>query len=290
MNPDRIYRQYRDDALSKQVAAAEYSTFVAMPFCEMFSYRSRTILADVIQAAAKRANSKSLAHRKFSQPFRVDDHAGGARVITEEITVQILESHIFIADLSFENAGVLLETGIAFGLKPNPQIILITQGRLADLHFDIRNNNVISYNAKDSVDAIADAMIAAGNSFERDADLYINSITKTLAPDAIACLNHYGQLQQKSAANSLYCGIAEICFPGDSRANARFDLAVMQLLQSRLLWTDWKVKALPNGDAFGMHATDLGWAVIFQKWPELQKPSTAKAVRTSRRSSFVRKK
>ena len=48
-------------------------------------------------------------------------------MITEEIVVRILESHLFIADLTFENPGVVLETGIAMGLKSNRQVILITQ-------------------------------------------------------------------------------------------------------------------------------------------------------------------
>lgn len=39
MNPDRVYRQYRDDALADQAAADRYSTFVAMPFDESFRYR-----------------------------------------------------------------------------------------------------------------------------------------------------------------------------------------------------------------------------------------------------------
>jgi hypothetical protein len=272
MNPDRIYRQYRDAALAKQITASEYSTFVAMPFGDTFSYHSRAVLSDVIQTAAERANLKTTADRKFSQPTRVDDHAGTARVITEEITVQILESHLFIADLTFENAGVLLETGIALGLKPNPQIILITQGKLADLHFDIRNNTVISYNGKDAIDAIAEAMIAAGRSFERDADLYIISISQTLAPDAIACLKYYAEIQRQNIANALHSEVAPNLFPNDSRAQSRFELGTIQLLQARLIWTDWKVKALAGKDAFGMHATDLGWAVISYMWADLRKP------------------
>lgn len=44
MNPERIYRQYRDDALAHQLTADKYSTFVAMPFSEHFSYHSQTNL------------------------------------------------------------------------------------------------------------------------------------------------------------------------------------------------------------------------------------------------------
>jgi hypothetical protein len=30
VNPERIFREYRDDALAKQITAKEYSTFVAI--------------------------------------------------------------------------------------------------------------------------------------------------------------------------------------------------------------------------------------------------------------------
>ena len=273
MNRDRIYRQYRDDALAKQITASEYTTFVAMPFDERFSYRSRDIYTDAIQAAIKQANQRCVTPRKFAVAKRVDDHPGTARVITEEIIVQILESHMFIADLSYENAGVLLEVGIALGLKANAQIILITQGKLSDLHFDIRNNNVISYNPKDSVDSIAAAFIAAASAFESDKDKYISSITRALTPDAIACLKHYGQIQQgTNSAPSLHTAIASQIFP-DGRENKRFDAGTRDLLHAKLIWTDWKVQAIHGQDAFGMHATDLGWAVINCLW-KLTRPCT----------------
>jgi hypothetical protein len=60
MNPERIYRQYRDEALAKQITALEYSTFVAMPFADRYSYHSAEIYRDVIQAAAERSNQKKL--------------------------------------------------------------------------------------------------------------------------------------------------------------------------------------------------------------------------------------
>src|SRR5262249_30716399 len=122
MNPDRIYQQHRDDALEKQITATEYSTFVAMPFADRFSYKSKEIYTKIIQAAAKRANKLGSAKRRFAKPFRIDDVPGTAGVITEGIIVQILESHLFIGDLTFENTGVLLEAGVALGLKPNMQI------------------------------------------------------------------------------------------------------------------------------------------------------------------------
>jgi hypothetical protein len=141
--------------------------FVAMPYKDQFSYRSNEIYNRVIKAAAVHANSLKQALRKFADPKRADAGAGTALVITESILTDILYSHVFIADLTFENAGVLLETGIAMGLKPNPQIIFITQGDFSDLHFDIRNNNVISYNESDAVPKIAQAMIAAVKSLRQ---------------------------------------------------------------------------------------------------------------------------
>lgn len=53
MNPERIYRQYRDDALACQITADKYFTFVAMPLNERFSYRPLQIYNEVILAAAE---------------------------------------------------------------------------------------------------------------------------------------------------------------------------------------------------------------------------------------------
>jgi hypothetical protein len=268
MNPDRIYSQYRDDALAKQATAAEYNTFVAMPFGDRFSYRSREIYTEVIQAAASKANELNQAARRFAVPKRIDDSAGTAVVITESIVTEILFSHLFIGDLTFANAGVLLEVGIAMGLKPNPQIILITQGDLRDLHFDIRNNNVISYNPVDAIAKIAQAMIEGAKSFEANADCLIQTVTRSLTPDAVTMLRLYGILQMKNRAQSLHLGVANIMFPNDNRGPERFEQASRELLQKGLIYTEYKVKAAPGADMFGMHATELGWVLIRRMWPE----------------------
>ena len=83
MNPDRIYRQYRDEALAKQVTADEYSIFVAMPFGERYSYRSGEVFDNVICAAARRATEMGKACHPFAVPTRVDKMAGVAANITE---------------------------------------------------------------------------------------------------------------------------------------------------------------------------------------------------------------
>ena len=77
MNPDRIYSHHRDDALARNVGAKDYTTFVAMPFTNSFSYRFQSILDDVIRASAKIipnptgvASPTSAATSRPIQPFQ----------------------------------------------------------------------------------------------------------------------------------------------------------------------------------------------------------------------------
>lgn len=276
MNPERIYRQHRDEALAQQITARAYTTFVAMPFSDRFSYRSRQIYTEVIQAAAQRASQLEQARRSFSPPLRIDDQAGVAGVITDDIIIKILESHLFLADLTFENPGVVLEVGVALGLKPNSQIILILQGDPSALHFDIRNNRVIRYDAPGAIDSIAEALIAGASAFEMDCEKYIESIAKTMTSDAILCLNWYGRMckDRPGQTPSLHRAAMGPYFNGPE-ARMRFDAAVRELLERRLLWSDYRVGVIPGDDAFGMHATDLGWAVIEKMWTDLRRSPRA---------------
>lgn len=243
-----------------------------MPFQERFSYRSRDILCTVLGAAVDEANRRAETRRVFARPERTDVPMGAA-VITEEIVLRILESHFFVADVSFENAGVLLETGIALGTKPNRQIILITQGAHEDLHFDLRNNNVISYNPSGSVVEIAQALIAAAKYFEEQVQHHILAVRRRLSPEAILALNWYGQLQRQHGAASLHAGHLGPHFNGED-GRSRFDGATRELREKDLLWTDYAVGAIPGGDAFGMHATELGWVVIENMWPDLRRSTS----------------
>lgn len=270
MNPYTIYRDEWADALRVQVTAPAYTSFVAMPFQERFSYRSREILCEVICGAVEDANRRGKhLPRMFAVPERVDVPAG-AVVITEEIVRRILNSHVFIADLTFQNAGVILETGIALGTKPNSQLVLITQGSHEELHFDLRNNHVISYNPKGSVSEIAGALVAAAESFEAQAERHVGSVTRRLSPEAILALNWYGRLQRDNRDASLHAGNLGPYFTGDG-ARQTFDRATAELRDRDLLWTDYAVGAVPGGDAFGMHATELGWAVIERMWVDLRR-------------------
>ncbi|MEJ2744237.1 MAG: hypothetical protein P8123_00885 [bacterium] len=273
MNPDRIYRQHRDNALAKQITATKYTTFVAMPFGDRYSYRSREIYEKLIKEAAIRATKLEKAKRPFDKPRRVDDEPSTAKVITEDIVVSILESHIFIGDLTFENPGVVLEVGVALGLKPNKQIILIMQGSDKDLHFDIRNNRVVFYSQSNAVEQIANAMIAGANAFEADCKKHIESISQTLSPDAILCLNWYGIMRRDNPGVeiSLHQGTIPKYYNGNQ---VRFREATLELLSKKLIWTDYQVGAIPLGDAWGMHATELGWAVIENMWKDLRRPKS----------------
>ncbi len=193
MNPDRIYSSHRDDALAQKIGASEYTTFVAMPFTDSFSYRYKRVLEEIIQAAAKRATELRLAKRPFATPRIVSDGTPGAIAISDKIVEDILYSHLFVGDMTLNNPGAILEVGIAMGLKPNKQIILITQGKYEELHFDIRNNNVFSYNGADAVNELAQRFGAAALSFEEDADRQIRFIQRRMCPDATSLLNAYGQ-------------------------------------------------------------------------------------------------
>ena len=277
MNPERIYQQHREDALARQIAAERYSTFVAMPFRDTFSYRSTEVHKEIIQKAAETANVRGIAKRKFASPRRVDEAAGQAIVITEEIVVGILESHFFLADITFQNAGVILETGIALGLKPNQQIILISQGTPAEIHFDLRNNNIIFYKDTTAVEKLADAMIAAAKAFESDVDRYVDSITKSLSPPAIFCLRWYAEATYKVPAQSLHDGIANSVFPNRQRGEPEllFHLATSELIKSKILSTGYHPRAAGTNDVYGMNTTELGRAVTHKLWPEYSKPLTA---------------
>jgi len=267
MNPNRIYTAHRDEALALQATAKEYDTFVAMPFGDTFSYHSLDVFRDVFEKATVIANQKKMAKRPFALPKRIDQLGGQANVITEDIIVQILERHFFIGDLTFQNAGVLLESGMAFGLKPNPQIILVMQGKHTDLHFDVRNNNVLVYNGPNGPDSIANALIAAADDFEKQVDAVVNDLKRKMTSQAVMCMSRYVVGQLADPANSLHDGLAQSLF-GGADAKAVFSIATEQLLNQRLMWTDLRLNSAQGSIAFGMHATALGKLLVCSMWPQ----------------------
>ena len=154
MNPDRIWRELSNDALAHQVNADEYGVFVAMPFRSQFSYRSEDVFTQVIDNAVRQANTEAPPRRFATPPTRSDKLAPNASEITEEIIERIMFDHFFIADLTLANHGVLVEVGVALSLKTPRQIILIAQGDLRELHFDIKDNRVIQYDSGKPVEEI----------------------------------------------------------------------------------------------------------------------------------------
>jgi hypothetical protein len=181
MNPEIIYTNFRDEALASVFSLPSYSTFVAMPFQDRYSYRPEEVLEGVIRRGAIEANRRrDPSHYEFAQPDTVGHAPPTANVITEEIVRSILFSTFFLADLTDGNPGVLIETGIAMAFKPNTQIILITQDPIERLHFDIRNNRVINYNTDDAIANIANAFLAAARSFESDRSRYATEVSRGL--------------------------------------------------------------------------------------------------------------
>jgi hypothetical protein len=268
MNASRFYESHREDALAKQIAATKYSTFVAMPFRDTFSYQSQEVYKEIIQKAAEGANNRKTAKRAFDIPWRVDDTLGQAVVITDEIVVGILESHFFVADVTFQNAGVILEAGIALGMKPNRQIILISQGTHEEIHFDLKTVRHIFYRDSNAVEELTDAMIAAASAFEEDADKYVNSVMKALSEPAIQCLRWRGQKMGKNDSTSLHSGVMGDIFKNRAAGEVilLFQTATQELIQRKLFYM-CLVKE-DGHDLLGMYATELGSAVIKKMWPE----------------------
>jgi hypothetical protein len=278
MNPEIIYSNFRDEALAQMFSAGTYSTFVAMPFQGRFSYSPKAVLVNVIQkAAAAATEDKNHALKEFLQPETVQSAPPTANVITEDIVKSILFSTFFLADLTGGNPGVLIETGIAMAFKPNTQIILITQDPLEQLHFDIRNNRVIDYNADDSVQKIKEAFLAAARSFERDRQRYVTQVARSLSTDAIRTLHAYAQWYQNESAIE---GQPGLWFPDRmpdffktayvEQALNMFQLTLLELHEKRMIWTDYSTKLDDKGvelHSWATHATKLGWLLIKHLWP-----------------------
>ena len=216
---------------------------MAMPFREMFSYRSLDVFTEVIIGAAVRANERAETPRKFADPQRIDQVPPVAGVITEDILRGIMASHLFLADLTFENPGVMVELGIALALKPNDQIILILQGDPAMLHFDISHLRVQVYDGRhvaDTLDRIASAFIHGAKSYEKTQDNYIRRVSRTMTPDELQFLKLYAQIQKEydgpPTGPSLHIEGVRKVFQNVPDHILRFSLASMELLRKRLFF------------------------------------------------------
>ena len=274
MNVDSIYQLQRDDAFAAQFSADQYQTFVAMPFSNRGGYPEPRIKKMLLEDVHERANALlpvDGSKRKFAALRRVDGGPGGAVTITDQIATDILACHFFLGDLTGTNFGVVLETGIALALKPNGRVLLFTQDDSASLHFDLKVTNVNRYIEDSLVEQAAHALVGAAAVFEQEADKYIRLLSSQLTPDAIILLNTYGQLWRDSPGfpPSLFAqkaagGLEQFRGEGDRVA---FHDCVRELSARRLLWTNYNPNVPPGPDAFGIHATKLGWRVIERLWP-----------------------
>lgn len=285
MNVDFIYQLHRDDAFARQFVASEYQTFVAMPFSNQGGYpvqRILRLLKKVHKLANKRLSVRS--KRRFAELRRVDETTSGTMVITDEIVRQILNSHFFWGDLTGCNFGVVLETGLALALKPNKRVMVFTQDSVHALHFDLKVTRIAEYNEETLVSKSANELVKAAEYFESEADRYIQSISRQLTSDAISLLNLYGRRWKDWSCSvslpSLFQNAAAEMNPVFAKDVGRvlFQEAARELTTHRLFWTDYRPNVSPGKDAYGIHATELGWTVIEHLWahdPKMRKPKNA---------------
>jgi hypothetical protein len=276
MNVDHIYQLQRDDAFAKQFSTEHYQTFVAMPFSNRGGYPEPDIKKLLLEKVHKRANSLLAAprgKRRFAPLHRIDGgSSGGAVVITDRIVGDILDSHFFVGDLTGCNFGVVLEAGIALALKPNERVLLYTQDDTASLHFDLKVTNVNRYQFENLVEKVASALVSAARDFEREANRYVCLLSSQLTPDAIAAMNIYGRLwkdrKKKEDQPSLWEDSAAAYSQRfkENTGSVAFHQAVRELSGRRLLWTHYVPNVDNGGDAYGVHATNLGWRLIEHIW------------------------
>jgi hypothetical protein len=285
MNVDQIYRFQRDEAFAKQFTAPSYATFVAMPYGKINGYDADDIYLRFKEKIHLRANElgQSLP-RPFAPLERASEHKGTALVVTDLITTRILEDHFFVGDLSGNNPGAILETGIALALKPNRRLVLVTQDDHNTLHFDLKVTYVAPYKPDTLVEIVAQALVEAASLFEEETRLYITQVSASLTSDAISVLNIYGRMwkgwQSGSPRRSIFQSVAGTYKEefADTIGRVLFEQAARELFAHRLLWTDYQSNVAPGTDSFGHHATELGWRVIEHIWqhdPLMRKPEGA---------------
>jgi hypothetical protein len=141
----------------------------------------------------------------------------------------------------------------------------LSQGTPAELHFDIRNNQVIFYDSSSDVEKLAGAMIAAAAAFEEDANKYVNTVVESLSAPAVRCLHWRGEKMVNSPSQALHTGIAPNIFTEHPKGEAvlLFQLAIQELVQRKLL----KTILIKENQMFGMFPTKLGEVLIKKLWP-----------------------
>ncbi len=282
MNVERIYSLRRDEAFADLFEAERYKTFVAMPFNSRGGYPNERVRA-LLKEVHDKAN-EACGNPRFAPLYCVNELGNAARNQIDQIVEQILGSHIFLGDLTGNNFGVVIETGLALALKPNDRILLFSQDPIPDLHFDLKPTHVNQYTEGSLVALATEGLLQAAKAFETEADRYIRSITAALSSDAITLMGFFPQLWQQFANTStnpsLWEERAESLEASDPQSrrfhgeigHLRYIAGVRELLGKRLVWTDYRANAMRladegrSADMFGLHPTRLGWTVINVIW------------------------
>lgn len=280
--------------------AKEYSVFVAMPFAERFRYSKKKVLEDIIRPAAMVANGKLACKddlvkgRRFATPRIVADTDRRAKDIHDEIVKGILDAHVVVADLTLHNDGALIEFGVALGLKPTSSLVLLSQEDPSQMHFDIMTNVILRYESAADVEKIAGAMVGAVFAFEEDRKRYMTQLSRTLSPDAVTLLRWYGMarcglLKKEDGTHFVaslhdemgvyafqrqYSNLKAVPDYQQTAAITRYHLALRELLEHRLIWTDYVVgEQGVKSDEYAGRATRLGWMFLEMTWNDLKRPA-----------------
>lgn len=118
--------------------------FVIMPFADEFN----DVYATIRRAAENAVSGEQLACRRL-------DEIKTPGKISVDLTTELENSAMAIADLTGLNANVMWETGYAMALKK--PLLLLTQN-ISSLPFDLRDYRVIQYNRGDLSKSLEDKL------------------------------------------------------------------------------------------------------------------------------------
>jgi nucleoside 2-deoxyribosyltransferase len=121
---------WQEFARLQQVNSGSRIGFVAMSFRDEF----KRLYDEGIEAGIRAAGYEALRVDRTEHNNRIDD----------EIVAIIKRSRFVVADFSVNRGGIYFEAGFALGLGI-PVIWLVKEDQLADVHFDTRQYNFITW-------------------------------------------------------------------------------------------------------------------------------------------------
>jgi len=160
-------------------------------------------LFSAISNAINFVNINKDIKRKFAEPQRADQIGDYAHSITDSIVESILHSHFFIADLTNNNPGVLLELGLALAFKRHDSILVINHDDYSKIHFDIKSLNIKKYETLEGLKNYLQKVLPRLAEDEEDAEeRYFSQIRKKLQVDSIVCMVDYAKLYRFADSKS----------------------------------------------------------------------------------------